>query len=84
MENKSRNARVANAFTSSDFSFKLSHFLYVSYRLQSDIHELGVQYVTETDTINAIIGQKTEGGEEHSVGEDGSNEYISHNTALVC
>jgi hypothetical protein len=34
--------------------------LYVTYRLQSDIYELHFQYVTETDTINAIIGQKTE------------------------
>jgi len=41
--------------------------------------------VTETDTINAAIGKKTEEGEgEHGGGEGGSNENISHNPALVC
>jgi len=76
---------MANTFASSDFSFELSHFLFISYHLQSHIHELGFQHVTETDTTNAAIGKNTEeGGEEHSGGEGGSNEYISHNSALVC
>jgi hypothetical protein len=47
MENKSRNICIANTFTSSDFSFELSHFLFISYHLQSDIHELGFQHVTK-------------------------------------
>ena len=39
----------------------------------------------QKDTINAAIGKKTEeGGEEHSRGESGSNEYFSHNSALLC
>jgi hypothetical protein len=76
---------MANTFTSSDFSFELSHFLFISYHMHSDIHELGFQHVTETHTINAAIGKKTEEGrEEYSGGEGGSNEYISHNSALVC
>jgi hypothetical protein len=75
---------MANTFTASDFSFELSHFLFISYHLHSYIHELGFQHVTEIDTINAAIGKKTEGGEKHSGGEGGSNEYISHNSALVC
>ena len=76
---------MANTFTYSDCSSELSHFLFISYHLQSDIHELGFQHVTETDTINAAIGKKTEeGGEKYSGGERGSNEYISHNSALVC
>jgi len=49
---------MANTFTSSDFSFELSKFLFISYHLQSDIHELDFQHVTETDTINAAIGKK--------------------------
>jgi hypothetical protein len=76
---------MANTFASSDFSFQLSHFLFISYHLQSYIHELGFQHVTEKDTINAAIGKKTEeGGKKHSGGEGGSNEYISHISALVC
>jgi len=75
---------MANTFTSSDFSFEMSHFLFISYHLQSDIHELGFQHVTETDTINAALGKEKEEGGEENRGEGGSNEYISHNSALVC